>query len=54
MVLLIQKVPLQGFGKLPAALRRLPGYPPSVPAESVFDVYCNIKVNFLTEILKTY
>jgi NAD+ diphosphatase len=31
MVLLIQKVPLQGF--------------PSVPAESVLDVYCNVKIN---------
>jgi hypothetical protein len=35
---------VQGFGKLPAAIRRLPGYPPSVPAESLIDVYCNVKV----------
>jgi hypothetical protein len=49
MVLLIQKVPLQGFGKLPAAMRRLPGYPPSVPAESVLDVDCNVKVKSLSK-----
>jgi hypothetical protein len=35
---------VQGFGKLPAAIRRLPGYPTSVPAESVLDVNCNVKV----------
>jgi hypothetical protein len=45
MVLSVQKVPLQGFGELPAALRRLPGYPPSVPAESALDVCCNVEVD---------
>jgi hypothetical protein len=35
MVLLIQKVPLQGFS--------------SVPAESVLDVNCNVKVKSLSK-----
>jgi hypothetical protein len=44
MVVSIQKVPLQGFGKLPAATRRLPGYPLSVPTESVLMFFCNVEV----------
>jgi|MudIll2142460700_1097286.scaffolds.fasta_scaffold02767_2 hypothetical protein len=43
MVLRIQKVPLQDFGKLPAAWRWLPGYPLCAPAESVLEVYAALR-----------
>jgi len=42
-VLSIQKVLLQGFGKI-SSVWRLPGSLPSVPAETVWAVFCNVKV----------
>jgi hypothetical protein len=44
MELCIRKVPLQGFGKLSAALRRLPGKAAQCPRRVCSEIYCNVKV----------
>ena len=45
MVIRVQKVPLQGFGKSVTPLGEELPVPLSAPAESVSAVFCNIKVN---------